>query len=305
MEKGLEHKNAIVLAMFGTSVEHALAGLLNIRDKVAERFPETQVRIAFTSNIIRRIWQKRAHDPDYTLSHPEVFPDILNVQGPLAAISSLQDKGFDSIVVQPVHIAPAEEYVDLTSYVAGLNSIKTVKAKYRPFANLVLGRPALGTFGTVYPYSRDIVSVAASLASDAALAEQENAALFYLGHGNRYYPTSGVYLEFAAEMSKQYPNILTVMSMVEGFPDVNAAIAELLKAHNVEKVLLKPFMIVAGDHITKNMIGNEPDTLKSRLEREGFVVQPVVRGLGEQAAFAQIFVDHAADAAKDAKIELR
>jgi sirohydrochlorin cobaltochelatase len=303
MEKGLKQKNAIVLAMFGTSVEPALAGLLNIRDKVVERFPQTQVRIAFTSNIIRRIWQQRALDLEYIPAHPEVPADILNIQGPLATIANLQDEGFDAIVVQPVHIAPAEEYVDLTSYVTGLNSINTVKSKHRPFANLVLGRPALGTFGTAYPYADDIVSVASSLAPDATLAEQEKAALFYMGHGNRYYPSSGVYLEFVGTMRKQYPNVLTVMSLVEGFPDVDAVIAEL-KAHNIEKVLLKPFMVVAGDHIMKNMIGNKDDTLESRLEREGFVVKPVLNGLGEQDMFAQIFVDHTADAARDAAIEL-
>ena len=292
-----------MLAMFGTSVEHALAGLLNVRDKVVERFPQTQVRIAFTSNIIRRIWQQRALDLEYTLAHHEVPPEILNVQGPLATIANLHDEGFDAIVVQPVHIAPAEEYADLTSYVTGLNSINTVKSKHRPFVNLVLGRPALGTFGTTYPYADDIASVASSLASDAILAEQEKAALFYMGHGNKYYPSSGVYLEFVGMMRKQYPNVLTVMSLVEGFPDVDAVIAEL-KAHNIEKVLLKPFMVVAGDHIMKNMIGKKDDTLESRLELEGFVVKPVLNGLGEQDTFAQIFADHAADAARDAAIEL-
>ena len=63
-------------------------------------------------------------------------------------------------------------------------------------------------------------------------------------------------------------------------------------------------MVVAGDHIMKNMIGKKDDTLESRLELEGFVVKPVLNGLGEQDTFAQIFADHAADAARDAAIEL-
>jgi sirohydrochlorin cobaltochelatase len=68
----VEHKNAIVLAMFGTTVEPALKGLLNIQAKMVERFPETPVRIAFTSNIIRKKWRKRAADPDYVKAHPEI-----------------------------------------------------------------------------------------------------------------------------------------------------------------------------------------------------------------------------------------
>ena len=61
----VEHNNAIVLAMFGTTVEPALQGLLNIRAKMVERYPGTPVRIAFTSNIIRKKWQHRSDDPAY------------------------------------------------------------------------------------------------------------------------------------------------------------------------------------------------------------------------------------------------
>ena len=300
----MEHNNGIVLAMFGTSVEEALPGLTNIRDRMAEQFPETPVRIAFTSNIIRRIWQERAKNPAYLRDHPDIPPDILQVQGPLAAIANLQDEGFGSIVVQPVHIAPAEEFFDLASYVEGLNSIKTVKAKLKPFAQLVLGRPALGTFGTEYPYARDIIAAARTLSADAGLVEEKNTALVYMGHGNRYFPSSGVYLEFAAEMCRQYPDTLTVMTTLEGFPSVDDAIS-LLKEHDIEQVILKPFMVVAGNHALGDMIGSKPESLKNRFEEAGFTVRPVVSGLGEQDEFSRIFVQHTIDAANDAGIRLR
>ena len=107
----MEHKNGIVLAMFGTTVESALQGLLHIRTMMERAYPETPVRIAFTSNIIRKIWQQRAADPDYIQQHPEVPEEILHVQGPLAAIANFQDQGYDNLVVQPTHIAPAEEFL--------------------------------------------------------------------------------------------------------------------------------------------------------------------------------------------------
>ncbi|MDH3329016.1 MAG: sirohydrochlorin cobaltochelatase [Desulfobulbaceae bacterium] len=304
MQIEAELKNAVVLAMFGTSVEHALAGLLNIRDRMVGRFPETPVHIAFTSNIIRRVWQERAKDPEYVLSHPEIPNDILNVRGPLAAIADLQDAGFDSIVVQAVHIAPAEEYVDLCAHVAGLNSIKTIKSNSGLFRNLVVGRPALGTFDTRYPYTADIKTAARSLFSDAALARQEGAALVYLGHGNSYVPARNIYVEFAAEMRRQYPDTPIVMTTLEGIPSYDEAIAEL-QGHNLRKVLLKPFLIAAGGHVAKDMMGDQPESLKNRLEHAGFAVHPLLKGLGEQDDFAQIFVQHAADAANDAAIELR
>jgi sirohydrochlorin cobaltochelatase len=77
-----------------------------------------------------------------------------------------------------------------------------------------------------------------------------------------------------------------------------------LKVENADRILLKPFMIVAGNHVRKDMVGNGSGTLKTRLDNEGFTVLPVVTGLGENTAFADIFVQHAADAARDAGIEL-
>ena len=298
------HKNAIVLAMFGTTVEPALQGLLNIREEIHKAYPDTPVRIAFTSNIIRKIWQKRANDPGYAKAHPEIPRDILHVQGPLATIANLQDMGYDTIVVQPTHIAPAEEYLDLCEYIRGLNSIKTIKARFMPFHKLVVGRPALGTFGTKHPYEQDIKAVVKALAPDAELARKEKAALVYMGHGNDYFPSGGSYLQFQDEMRKTYPEVLTFIGTVEGFPGLEHVMDQLRHA-KIKKVVLKPMMVVAGDHAMNDMAGPEPDSWKSVLNKAGIEVVPVLHGLGEQDAFAAIFVEHAADAAADAGITLK
>jgi len=303
-EHEVEHKNAIVLAMFGTTVEPALQGLLNIRDKMSRAYPRTPVRIAFTSNIIRRIWQKRAQDPAYAKNHPGVPAEILHVQGPLATMANLQDQGYDTLVVQPTHIAPAEEFLDLSAYVEGLAGIETIKEKFKPFAKIALGRPALGTFGTRHPYAEDVRAFARALAADAALARKAGAALVYMGHGNEFFPSGGSYLEFEARMRQFYPDVLTVIGCVEGFPSFDDVLARL-QQEGVKNVVIKPMMIVAGDHAMNDMAGAEPDSWKSRLEKAGFAVTPVRRGLGEQDEIAEIFVRHAADAARDAGIELR
>jgi sirohydrochlorin cobaltochelatase len=176
--------------------------------------------------------------------------------------------------------------------------------KAGPFTRLVIGRPALGSFGSQYHYTKDINAVAQTMGADIERARKENAALVYMGHGNKYYPSSAVYLEFAAEMNRLYPDILTAIMTLKGVPSIDDAVARL-KEHNVKKVLLKPFMVVAGSHARRDMIGDNPDSLQNRLEAEGFSVDPVISGLGEQDAFAGIFVQHAADAARDAGIELR
>jgi sirohydrochlorin cobaltochelatase len=301
----VEHKNAIVLAMFGTSVEPALQGLLNIRAKMVKKHPETPVRIAFTSNIIRKKWRKRAGDPAYIKAHPEIPADVLHVKTVLATIADLQDQGYDTIVLQPTHIAMGEEFLDLGTYVDSLMRMGTVKkAKYKPFHKVVLGRPALGTYGIAHTYGKDIMAAAEALADDAKLAADKKAALVYMGHGNEHFPSGGAYLELADRMRELYPEVVTLIGNVEGFPSLHE-VMDKLRRFKVKKVMLKPCMVVAGDHAINDMAGPEEDSWKTILEKNGFEVITVQRGLGEQNAFAEIFVNHAADAAADAGIILQ
>ncbi|MCL7486800.1 MAG: sirohydrochlorin cobaltochelatase [Desulfobulbaceae bacterium] len=304
MAEGPDRRNGIVLAMFGTSIEQGLPGLLHIRDRMAAGFPRSPVRIAFTSKIIRRIWQERAVDPDYRKLHPEVPEDILHVQSTREVIRKLQEEGVDSFVVQPVHIAPAGRGGDTGSSGNVTDPARTAGAGLAPGGRIVFGRPALGGYGPASSSADDLAAAAGSLFRDAALARKEGAALFYMGHGNKKHATGKVYCELVAEMRRQYPDITTVISLVEEESSFDETVAEL-KKQNIEKIVLKPFMIVAGSHVGKDMAGSRPDSLQSRLEAEGFTVVPVLKGLGEEDEFADIFVRHAADAARDAGIDLR
>ncbi len=298
----MEHKSAIVLAMFGTAVESGLPGLLHIRERMVRAWPQTPVRIAFTSNMIRRIWRQRAQDRQYAKNHPEVPAAVLEVQGALAAIANLLDAEYDHVVVQPVQIAPAGEFFALAATVEGLNSIKTANPGSKPLPTLAIGRPALGTFGAGYPYVDDVRAAAAALAADARLAKEEGAALFYMGHGSNNFPSGGIYLQFAAAMRALYPGVCTIIATLGGFPSVDDALV-LLRESGMKKVILKPFLVVAGGHVRKDMVG--PVSWQARLEKEGFIVEPVMSGLDEQNSFVRLFIDHAADAAADAGIVLR
>lgn len=300
------HKNAVVLAMFGTTVESALQGLLNVRSQIMEKYPHTPVRIAFTSNIIRKRWQKRSEDLEYIKSHPEIIPEVLHVKTPLATIADLQNEGYDSIVLQPTHISMGEEFLDLHTYVNGLMNMGTLKKeKYKPFHKIALGRPALGTYGTKHPYAEDIATVAKVMAPDVELAKKEHAGIVYMGHGNEFFPgNGGAYLELASKMRKMYPDVVTTIGNVEGYPGIEDVI-ETLKLYDVKKVVLKPFMVVAGDHTINDMASDEEDSWKSVLTKNGFEVVAVKKGLGENDNFANIFVQHAEDAAEDAGIVLQ
>ncbi|MCL2457392.1 MAG: sirohydrochlorin cobaltochelatase [Desulfobulbus sp.] len=299
------HDNtAIVLATFGTTVASALSGVLTIRDAMAAAFPHTRVKLAFTSNQIRRIWRCRADDGAYLAAHPEVEREILEIQGILAAIATLQDRGYTSLVVQPTHITPAEEFHDLAAYVRGLLSIRTMKTRWRPFAAIALGRPLLGAYSPDRPYADDIHFLAQALADDAALASSHDAALVYMGHGNRSFPSGGLYLEFAARMRQLYPEVLTLTGTAEGFPAFDEVLADL-RRFGVRRAVIKPLLIVAGEHAIRDLAGPQEDSWQSRFAREGIEVVPVVRGLSEHPAVVRIFVEHAAQAAAEAGVELR
>jgi len=299
-----EGKTAIVLAVFGTTVPDALPGILHIQERIQKRFPQTEVRLAFTSNMIRKIWHKRRQDAAFQKANPRIPKDMYLVQGPLATIANLQDEGFTSILVQPGHITLGEEYLDLVSYIDGLNAIRTIKEKNQPFHKLVVSRPALGTMGPKYPYEEDINEVAKALADDAQKARETGSALLYMGHGNDYFPSSGSYLQLVQMMRDMYPDTKIYLTNVEGFPNLHLTIREM-KRDNVNKVIVKALMTVAGDHAHNDMAGDEPSSLKSRLGKDGFQVTPILQGLGEKDSFADVFVNHAAQAAQDNGISLK
>lgn len=293
----------IVLAVFGTSHETALNAILNIHHKVTEAFPNTPVKLAFTSNMIRKIWQKRAADSAYLQAHPEIPRDVLNVKGVLASIADLQDIGMDYIVVQPVHMAAAEEYSDLASYVAGLNSIRTMKPKNMPFKQIILGRPLMGAYSLQHDYREDLKALAEVLADDVKKAKANKQTLVYMAHGNEYMP-AGYYMEFEYIMNQMYPDVTTFITMVEGFPGIDV-LQKKLRHVKAKKVMVRPFMVVAGDHAKNDMAGDEPDSIRSILEKNGFKVETELRGLGTLDGFANLVVSRVKDAASDAGVELK
>jgi len=86
MGKG-ENKRAIVLASFGTSYLTALNSITTIEEDVKKSFPGVTVKVAFTSNIIRKIWHKRRLDSKFMSEYGKKYSEFLNVKGVLATIA--------------------------------------------------------------------------------------------------------------------------------------------------------------------------------------------------------------------------
>jgi sirohydrochlorin cobaltochelatase len=286
--------------MFGTSVADAMPGLLNIRAQMVSAFPAASVRFGFSSAIIRRIWHERARDRGYRAVHPEIPEDVYGVGAPAEVVEELVEQGYKGIVVQPVYMTPGEEYCGLIDAISSCRDDALNVSR-----RLVVGRPALGIFENG-PSAQDLSTAARALAADVGYARSKNAALLYMGHGSKQLPqvTDAVYLAFAEAMTGFFPETSVLVATVEdGALGLDTAFA-LLRQRGVSRLVLKPFMVVAGDHVRRDMIDPEQRGWKTRLEKEGFTVEPVVKGLGEQDAFANIFVRHAADAAAGAGIQL-
>lgn len=296
-------KNAIVVAAFGTTYDSTLSSLLDIKSSMANKYPNTEVRLAFTSSIIRKIWHRRASDRDYITEHEKVPTSLYTVKNVLGTMADLQDQGYRNIVVQPTHLTHGEEFIDTKAIVDGLGSIETIKPKWQPFERLALGRPLMGTWGAKYPYHHDMLQLAEALKPDVIQAKKENRALVYMGHGNEHLST-GLYKELEVLMNGLYPEVTTLVGVVEGYPDL-ASISEQIKAKQIKRAVLKPLMIVAGDHATNDMASDESDSWKTVLVEQGVDVMTVLKGLGDNPSVRALFVNHAEDAAMEAGIELK
>ncbi len=298
-----KEKVAIVVAAFGTTYMSGLPQILNIFHTIKKEFPHTKVVITFTSNIIRGIWKKRQAHPEKWLKRG-VPREVLYVKNMIATVGDLVEDGYKTIIIQPLHITYGEEYMDVLSYARALGSIRTIKKKWEPIHKIVVGRPLLGTFGPRYDYHEDMKKVVEVLKKDVDYAKSKGACLVYMGHGNEYFST-GLYIETQELFNKMYPYEKTFIGTVEGYPTLSDVVRWLKWGCKSKKIILKPFMIVAGDHANNDMAGPEPDSWKNVLEKAGYKVYPVLKGLGADQDIANIFVQHIKDVARDNNIILK
>jgi sirohydrochlorin cobaltochelatase len=269
----------IVLAAFGVSDPTALGALLNIKGRVSAAWPAAETRLAFTSRVLRGVWRRRAGQDDFRAENPSLSEDIYHIQSPLALLAKIQEEAPRPILVQSLHVAEGEEYTDLKNLVKALAGIETVRPDQRPFPNLILGPPALGSGSPDY-----LEPAARALKPLAERAHRANAALVLMGHGSRRLAL-GVYGDLEKEIRRGYPP--TYVGLVEGGPE------EILSALDKPRpVLLAPLLTVAGEHARKDLAGPEDDSWASRFRAAGHEVEVYLEGLGASDAWADLYVEN-------------
>ena len=262
------NKDAILIMSFGTTFPETRAKTIEATVKqIQAAHPDTKVVLAFTSHII--IDRVKANE-GITIPTPE------------QALEQLKAEGYNRVALTSLDIIPGIEYKYKT---AVFDVYKT------QFKKMTIGTPLMYWMGQENQRD-DVETTMKALGSQLPQLGKDDAVLI-MAHGTPD-PANAYYAVMQDRLNDLY-NGKVLIYTVEGHPNLENVIAQL-KADNVKNVTMMPFMMVAGDHATNDMAGDEEDSHKSILIKEGFNVKTYMHGLGENENIRQLFVDRADEA---------
>ena len=278
-------ENELLVVSFGTSFNESRAmDIGGIEAALQEAYPDWAVRRAFTAQII--INHVQARDEEV----------IDNVEQALARAKA---NGVKNLVIQPTHLMHGAEYDEL---------VEAVTAAAADFETVRISEPLLGEVGedaTVINEDKAAVAeaVAAAAAADAGFenvdaAAEDGIAFVFMGHGTAH-AAKVTYSQMQTQMDTLgYKNVF--IGTVEGEPEETAcdAIIEKVKEAGYKKVILRPLMVVAGDHANNDMAGDEEDSWKSMFTADGSFesIDTQIAGLGRIPEVQALYVAHTAAA---------
>ena len=274
-------ENELLVVSFGTSFNDSrVEDIGGIEKALIEANPDWSVRRAFTAQIIINHVQARDGEK------------IDNVD---QALDRAVTNGVKNLVVQPTHLMHGAEYDEL------VEALDNYKDK---FETVTVAEPLLGEVGSdASVVNDDKAKVAEAITAEAVktagfdsldAAKEDGTAFVFMGHGTSH--TAKVsYSQMATQMSELgYENVF--IGTVEGEPEETAceAVIEAVKEAGYTKVVLRPLMVVAGDHANNDMAGDDEDSWKSMFNASGAFesVDCQIAGLGGIEAIQQIYVDH-------------
>ena len=274
-------ENELLVVSFGTSFNDSRAeDVKGIEDALAEAYPDWSVRRAFTAQII--------------INHVEARDDevIDNMQ---QALDRAVENGVKNLVVQPTHLMHGAEYDEMTE------AINEYKDK---FESVAIAEPMLGEVGDDATVINDDKKAVAQAITDTACKEagfdsmdaaaEAGTAFVFMGHGTSH--TANITYD---QMQTQMENLglkNAFIGTVEGKPEDTACdkVIEKVKEAGYKNVVLRPLMVVAGDHANNDMAGDDEDSWKSQFVASGNFenVDTQIAGLGRIEAVEQLYVDH-------------
>ena len=272
-------ENELLVVSFGTSFNDSrVADIKGIEDALQEANPDWSVRRAFTAQIIINHIQAR---------------DGEKIDNMTQALDRAVANGVKNLVVQPTHLMHGAEYDEMCE------ALEQYKDK---FESVAIAEPMLGEVGsdaTVINADKEAVAkaITAAAIADAGFesldaAKDAGTAFVFMGHGTAHV-AKVTYSQMQAQMQQLgYENVF--IGTVEGEPEETAceAVIEAVKAAGYTNVVLRPLMVVAGDHANNDMAGSDDDSWKTMFEAAGFTVDCQIAGLGEIADVQALYVAH-------------
>ena len=273
--------NELLVVSFGTSFNGSRAADIGGIEKALQTaYPDWSVRRAFTAQII--------------INHVQARDDekIDNVD---QALERAVSNGVKNLIIQPTHLMHGAEYDELKEAVDGYKD---------KFESVTIAEPLLGEVGSdATVINEDKQAVAEAITAQAVksanydsldAAAEDGTAFVFMGHGTSH--TANVtYSQMQTQMDTLgYKNVF--IGTVEGKPEETACenVIEAVKAAGYKKVILRPLMVVAGDHANNDMAGEDEDSWKSQFEASGAFdeIDTQIEGLGRIDAVEQLYVQH-------------
>ena len=273
--------NELLVVSFGTSFNDSRAeDIKGIEDALAAAYPDWSVRRAFTAQII--------------INHVEAR-DEENIDNMQQALDRAVANGVKNLVVQPTHLMHGAEYDEMTE------AINEYKDK---FESVAIAEPMLGEVGDDATVINDDKKAVAQAITDEACKEagfdsmdaaaEAGTAFVFMGHGTSH--TANITYD---QMQTQMENLgfkNAFIGTVESKPEDTACdkVIEKVKEAGYKNVVLRPLMVVAGDHANNDMAGDDEDSWKSQFVASGDFenVDTQIAGLGRIEAVEQLYVDH-------------
>ena len=272
-------ENELLVVSFGTSYNDSRVNdIKSIEDALQEAYPDWSVRRAFTAQIIINHIQAR---------------DGEKIDNMTQALERAVANGVKNLVVQPTHLMHGAEYDEMCAAIDD----------YRDnFDAVSIAEPLLGEVGSdasVINADKEAVAKAVTAAAVEAsgfdsleAAKEAGTAFVFLGHGTAHVARVS-YSQMSTQMQQLgYENVF--IGTVEGEPEETAceSVIEKVQAAGYTTVILRPLMVVAGDHANNDMAGSDDDSWKPMFEDAGFTVDCQIAGLGGIADIQALYIAH-------------
>ena len=272
-------ENELLVVSFGTSYNDSRVNdIKSIEDALQEAYPDWSVRRAFTAQIIINHIQAR---------------DGEKIDNMTQALERAVANGVKNLVVQPTHLMHGAEYDEMCAAIDD----------YRDnFDAVSIAEPLLGEVGSdasVINADKEAVAKAVTAAAVEAsgfdsleAAKEAGAAFVLLGHGTAHVARVS-YSQMSTQMQQLgYENVF--IGTVEGEPEETAceSVIEKVQAAGYTTVILRPLMVVAGDHANNDMAGSDDDSWKPMFEDAGLTVDCQIAGLGGIADIQVLYIAH-------------